>query len=270
MKTGSTAVPRPTLRTTEQIDAMRPAGRLVAEAIQLASAAVRPGVTTGELDRLIAELFSRHGAIPLFKNYPHPQGQMPFPAVTCISVNEEVVHGIPGPRVLQQGDVVKIDTGCKLNGWCGDSAVTVAVGAVPAEVTNLLKATEDSLWLAIRELGRRTWWSEIAGQMQSHIAAAGFAMVEQMVGHGIGRVLHEPPQVPNVTGPKWTKEDFRLEPGLVLAIEPIANQGSKDVKSLNDFWTVATMDGQASAHFEHTVALTPDGPVVLTARQAGH
>ncbi len=269
MKTGAMSAPRPTLRTPAQIEAMRPAGRLVAEALQLAMAAAVPGVTTGELDRLIAALFAKNGAIPLFKNYPHPQGQAPFPAVTCISVNDEVVHGIPGPRILQQGDTVKIDTGCKLNGWCGDSAVTVAVGAVPADVARLLEATEQALLLAIRELGRRTWWSEIAGQMQASVAAAGFSMVEQMVGHGIGRLLHEPPQVPNVTGPKWRKEDFRLEPGLVLAIEPIANQGSKDVKSLRDFWTVATMDGQASAHFEHTVALMHDGPVVLTARPGG-
>lgn len=253
-----------TLRTPEQIEAMRPAGKLVAEALRLAASQVRPGVTTGEIDRQVSELFARHGAIPLFKNYPHAQGKAPFPAATCISVNEEVVHGIPGGRVLVEGDIVKLDTGCKLDGWCGDSAVTVGVGAIAPELEQLLAATRDALALAIREMARPVWWSEIAAAMQAGVAAAGLTMVEQVVGHGIGRMLHEPPPVPNVANPQWKKQDFRLERGIVLAIEPIVTQGRPELKCLADQWTLSTVDGRASAHFEHTVALTAAGPRILT------
>jgi len=242
---------------------MRKAGLVVWEAHQTARALVRPGVTTGEIDAAIEQCFREHGAIPLFKGVP---GKIPFPAVTCISVNEEVVHGIPGKRALREGDIVSIDTGCKLDGWCGDSAVTYAVGKVSAEVQRLLDVTSGVLELAIELMGTSRRWSEVAGAMATYVRRAGFSVVENFVGHGIGREMHEEPQVPNFQSPQLRRSgDFALEPGLVIAVEPMVNIGGKHVKSLPDHWTQATADGKPSAHFEHTVAITDKGPYILTA-----
>jgi methionyl aminopeptidase len=240
---------------------MREAGKLVAEALRLARDMTRPGVTTAEIDRAVEELYQSRGAVPLFKGYP---GRVPYPAVTCISLNEQVVHGIPGPRAIQAGDLVKIDTACKLNGWCADAAICVLVGEVAPEVRRLVQVTYEALDIAIREIGRKRWWSEVAALMQQHVRAAGFSMVEKFVGHGIGRVMHEPPQVPNYVSPQTRQTDFRLTPGLVLAIEPMVNMGRKEVIELADHWTVITRDRLPSAHCEHTVALTPEGVEVLT------
>ncbi|MFO0864758.1 MAG: type I methionyl aminopeptidase [Gemmataceae bacterium] len=197
-----------------------------------------------------------------FKGYPGPK--VPFPAVTCISINEQVVHGIPGPREIREGDIVKIDTACKLNGWCADAAVSLPVGEVRPERRRLVEVAEQVLQIAIEEFGKRKWWSEVAGRMQRHAEAAGYSVVDQYVGHGIGRVMHENPQVPNYVSRDMKKHDFRLEPGLVLAVEPMVNMGGRDTRVLSDHWTVVTKDGMPSVHVEHTLALTANGVEIIT------
>lgn len=251
-----------TLRSTREIGLIREAGLLVFEAHRKAGRLIRPGVTTAEIDAVVEQFFAEHGAIPLFKGVP---GKVPFPAVTCISVNEEVVHGIPGPRKLIEGDIVSIDTGCKLNGWCGDAAVTHAVGRVTEKIRRLLEVTAGALSMAIELMGKRSLWSEVAAEMEAYVKEAGFSVVENFVGHGIGRQMHEEPQVPNFVSPQFRRNgDFRLEPGLVIAVEPMVNAGTKKVRSLSDHWTQVTQDGRPSAHFEHTIAMTVDGPLVMT------
>jgi len=255
---------RPELKSQRELGFMREAGKVVAAALRLARELTRPGIKTGEIDYAIEEHYRRHNAQPLFKNYPGPK--VPFPAVTCISVNEQVVHGIPGQRALKEGDIVKIDTACKLNGWCADAAVTLPVGEIRPELQRLIKVAWETLQIAIDEMGRRRWWSEVALRMQQHVERAGFSVVTQYVGHGIGRIMHEAPQVPNYVNHEVKKHDFRLEPGLVLAVEPMVNLGRKsDVDVLRDHWTVVTRDRLPSAHVEHTVAVTADGVKILTA-----
>ena len=245
---------------------MRRAGLVVWGAHQRARELVRPGATTGEIDAAVEDYFQRVGAVPLFKGVP---GKVPFPAVCCISVNDEVVHGIPGPRVLREGDVVSIDTGCSLGGWCGDSAYTHPVGAVDADVRRLLDCTSGVLDLAIGLMAKHSRWSTVAAEMATYVRDHGFSVVENFVGHGIGRSMHEDPQVPNFCTPAFRRNhDFALEPGLVIAVEPMVNMCSKKVRVLGDHWTQSTVDGRYSAHFEHTVAITPEGPRVLTAPPA--
>jgi methionyl aminopeptidase len=241
---------------------MRRAGLLVWEAHRRLAERVRPGVTTGELDAMVERLFADHGAVPLFLNYP---GEVPFPAVTCISVNEEIVHGIPGDRVLRDGDIVGIDTGCRLDGWCGDAAVTHPVGEISDEARRLLDVTQGVLGLAIELLAEKSRWTDVASEMSAYVHDHGFSVVDEFVGHGIGREMHEDPQIPNFATAEFREHgDFRLTEGLTLAIEPMINVGTKNVKVLQDKWTAVTADGKLSAHFEHTVALTRDGPRVLT------
>jgi methionyl aminopeptidase len=250
-------------KSPRELEMMRKAGLLVWEAHQLAAAAVRPGVTTAEIDTIVERFFQQHRAAPLFKGVP---GRVPFPAVTCISINEEVVHGIPGPRRLKEGDIVKIDTGCKVAGWCGDAALTHPVGRIDPEVRRLLDVTQATLNLAIRLMGTKSLWSEVAAEMEAFVKKSGFCVVESFVGHGIGREMHEDPQVPNFVSSQLRRGgDFRLQPGLVIAIEPMVNMGTKRVRVRPDHWTQVTADGRQSAHFEHTVAVTEQGPYVLTA-----
>ena len=244
---------------------MREAGKLVARALRLCRELAQPGARTAEINQVVEDFYAQHNAIPLFKNYA-PLGMIPFPAVTCISLNEQVVHGIPGPRMLREGDLLKVDTACRLNGWCADAAITVPIGNVRSERLRLIKVAEESLEIAIEDMGRRRWWSEVAARMQKHVQDAGFRMVEQYVGHGIGQRMHENPQVPNfVTRDLQKRGDFRIEPGLVLAVEPMVNMGRADVEVLGDQWTVVTRDGMPSVHVEHTLAMTSKGVVVLTA-----
>jgi methionyl aminopeptidase len=245
-----------------EIGLMREAGKIVAEAHRLCRSLIKPGIRTIEINQAVEHLYAQRGAVALFKGYP---GRVPFPAVTCISLNEQVVHGIPGSRVIREGDLVKIDTACKLNGWCADAAITVIVGEVRPEWRRLVRVTEEVLKLAITEMGRRKWWSEVALCMQQHAEAAGFSVVQQYVGHGIGRIMHENPQVPNYVNRDVRKHDFRLEPGLVLAVEPMLNMGRADTDTLRDHWTVVTRDGLPSVHLEHTLAITSEGVQVLTA-----
>lgn len=250
------------LRSNREIKQMRQAGLVVWQAHQAVASQVRVGVTTAELDAAVEQVFGAIDAVPLFKGVP---GTIPFPAATCTSVNEEIVHGIPGDRILQAGDIVSVDTGCQVNGWCGDSAQTYAVGEIDPETQQLLDVTSGVLELAIELLDKEPAWSDVARKMQDYVQAAGFSVVRQFVGHGIGREMHEPPQVPNFwseTTPK--SEDFRLRTGLVLAIEPMVAAGSAEVECLEDHWTQVTADRRRSAHFEHTVALTSDGPLRLT------
>ena len=251
------------LRSFREIAHMRKAGLLVWQALQLAGSLVRPGVTTAEIDAAVEEFFEQKHAVPLFKGVP---GRVPFPAVTCISINEEVVHGIPGPRKLVEGDIVSIDTGCKFNGWCGDSAFTFPVGQILPEVQNLLDVTKGTLDLAIELIGTKSLWSEVATEMEKFVKTRGFSVVESFVGHGIGRQMHEDPQVPNYVNNHFRRNgDFRLVPGLVLAVEPMVNMGGKEVQTGTDYWTQITSDRRPSAHFEHTIAITNSGPCVLTA-----
>jgi methionyl aminopeptidase len=253
----------PELKTAREVGLMREAGKLVAQALRLCRAMAQPGVKTLNIDRAVDDLFARHGALPLFKGYPGQK--VPFPASTCLSINEQVVHGIPGQRVLKSGDLFKVDTACKLNGWCADAAATIIVGEVRPEWRRLVRVAEEVLQIAIDEMGRRKWWSEVAMRMQQHAESAGFSVVQQYVGHGIGRIMHENPQVPNFVSREVRKHDFKLEEGLVLAIEPMVNMGRSDVDVLRDHWTVITRDGLPSAHVEHTVAISEGRVVVITA-----
>lgn len=241
---------------------MRAAGQAVAAAHRVAKKLIKPGATTAEVDAAVEQYFVDQGAVPLFKGVP---GKIPFPAVTCMSVNEEVVHGIPGPRVLVEGDILSIDTGCKVDGWCGDAALTHPIGKVEPEVQRLLDVTKGTLDLAIEQMGICSMWSEVARQMAELVQDAGFSVVEEFVGHGIGRGMHEDPQVPNMCTDQFRRNgDFRLEPGLVIAVEPMVNMGTKRVRAMPDHWTQSTTDGEPSAHFEHTIAITKDGPLILT------
>lgn len=249
------------LKSRREIALMREAGQLVAQAHQLAAGLIQPGITTREIDAAIEALFLGHRATPLFKNFP---GKVPFPAVTCISVNEQVVHGIPGSYKLQVGDIVSLDTGAKLNGWCGDAAWTYPVGNVDADSQRLMDTGIETLQTAILGLGTKKRWSEVAQAMMKVVKAQGFSLVEQFVGHGIGRDMHEAPQVANYHNNSVRKDDFEIRPGLVLAVEPMINAGVQAVKILKDHWTAVTKDGRRSVHFEHTIAVTEEGPQLLT------
>jgi methionyl aminopeptidase len=240
---------------------MRKAGLVVWDAHEAMKAAIRPGMTTAELDAIVENLFAQRGAVPLFKGV---QGKIPFPAVTCISVNDAVVHGIPNDRVLVEGDIVSVDTGCKLDGWCADSAWTLAVGKISPLRQKLLDVTEGSLAMAIKLIPTKKRWGEVAAEMAKYVRAAGFSVVEDFVGHGIGRELHEEPKVPNYANAETRQTDFELRPGLVIAVEPMVNIGVQSVKVLPDHWTQVTTDGKDSAHFEHTLAVTKNGVRILT------
>jgi methionyl aminopeptidase len=250
------------LRSSREIQRMREAGSIVAGALALVGKMVKPGMTTGELDQAVETYYERRAVEPLFKGVP---GNPPFPACICASVNEAVVHGIPDGRPLVEGDIVSVDTGCRIDGFCGDAAVTFGVGEVSAVLRSLLDTTQRALEIAIESLPRTKRWFAVAEKMATHVRGRGFSVVERFVGHGIGTDMHESPQVPNFVprgAPK--RGNFRIEPGLVLAIEPMVNVGTKDVIQLDDGWTQVTRDRQPSAHFEHTVAVVDGGVEVLT------
>ncbi len=250
-----------TLKSRREIELMREACQLVARAHRIIAEMIAPGVTTAALDRAVEEFFAAHQAQPLFKGV---EGVVPFPAVTCISVNDQVVHGIPGPYELREGDILSVDTGCRLNGWCGDGAWTYPVGRVDELKLRLLSAGQGALNTAIQGMGTRKKWSQVARQIERSVQRAGFSVVEDFVGHGIGRDMHEDPEVPNYVCEDLAKRDFPIKPGLVVAIEPMVNVGTPEVEVLDDHWTVVTADGAPSAHFEHTVAMTREGPMILT------
>jgi methionyl aminopeptidase len=249
------------LKSRREMKKMAEAGRLVARAHAIAREMCQPGVKTREIDAEIDRLFAEHNATPLFKGFP---GAVPFPAATCISINDVVVHGIPGEQVLRAGDIVSIDTGCRVDGWCGDAAWSYPVGEVDEEKRLLLECGRNTLATAIKAFGTEQKWSQVARRMMGEVRRYKFSLVEQFVGHGIGKEMHEGPQVPNYTNDELEKEDFDLRPGIVLAIEPMINAGTHEIEILADTWTAVTADRQPSVHFEHTVGLTADGPVILT------
>jgi methionyl aminopeptidase len=244
-----------------ELDKMRRVGRLVGEILRDMRKMVAPGVTTLDLDRFAEERTRAAGGIPAFIGVPGPRGA--YKHTICASVNEQVVHGIPNKRPLEEGDVVGVDFGIVLDGYVGDSAVTVPVGAVTDEVKALLKATEESLWEAIDRMRPGNRLNDVGGAVEDYVVPKGYSVVREFCGHGIGRRMHEPPQVPNYRT-RGADGNLILREGLVLAIEPMVNLGRGDVSTLEDGWTVVTKDGKASAHFEHTIAVTEAGPEVLT------
>jgi methionyl aminopeptidase len=248
-------------RSQTELERMREAGRLVGEVLTELAAHVEPGVSTGDLDALAEKRIRQAGATPAFKGYHG------YPAAICASINDEVIHGIPsGRRLLQPGDVISIDVGASLNGYFGDSAVTLPVGQVSEEAATLLRVTEESLFKAIEHVRPGSRVSDIGHAVQQHVEGYGFSVVREFVGHGIGQQMHEEPQVPNYGEPG---RGPRLVEGMVLAIEPMVNAGKPAVKVLADGWTAVTRDGRLSAHFEHTVAVTAGEPWILTERAAG-
>ncbi|MFZ5597009.1 MAG: type I methionyl aminopeptidase [Bacillota bacterium] len=244
-----------TLKTDREIEYMRDAGRITAGALAEIGGMIKPGLTTAELDRAAESFIIAKGARPAFK------GLYGFPATICASVNEQVVHGIPGLRVLENGDIISIDVGAEINGYFGDSAVTFPVGEIDEETRKLLKVTEESLYEGIAQAVEGNRLSDISNSVQSHVEKNGFSVVRDYVGHGIGRSMHEEPQVPNFGRPG---RGPRLKAGMTLAIEPMVNMGTHEVRTLPDNWTVITLDKKKSAHFEHTIAITDDKPVILT------
>ena len=250
-----------TLKTPQETAKMREAGRIVAEILAACRAAVRPGVTTGELDRIAADILKRHGATSNFKGYGVPV-LPPFPGVICTSVNEQLVHGIPGKRRLREGEILSIDAGAIVEGWHADAAVTVPVGQVSAQAAQLISVTEEALRRAIAAavVGKRL--GDIGAAVQRFVEGQGLSVVRNYVGHGIGRAMHEEPQVPNYGAPE---RGLQIKEGLCIAIEPMVNVGGPETRTLPDQWTVVTADGSLCAHFEHTLACTAAGPIVLTA-----
>ena len=243
------------IKNSRELSMMREACIISARALKLAGEAVEPGVTTGEIDRLVRRYIESQGAKPSFLGYGE------FPASTCISVNETVIHGIPDKRVIKAGDIVSIDVGAYFNGYHGDNAATFAAGDISAEAEGLLTATRESLYEGIAQavIGNRI--GDIGSAVQRYVEMRGYSVVRQFVGHGVGTNLHEDPSVPNFGTPGRGQ---RLLPGMTLAIEPMINMGGPEVRILKDGWTTVTQDGKLSAHFEHTVAITQDGPVILT------
>jgi methionyl aminopeptidase len=254
------------IKTPEQIEKMRAAGLLVGQTLELLASSVRVGISTVELDAIAEDHIRSHGGVPSFKGYGHP----PFPASICASVNDEVVHGIPGDRVLAEGDLVSSDCGAIVDGWHGDAAITVPGGEVNADLRRLMEVTEGAMWAGIgaARLGGRV--SDISHAVESHVRAGAsgdrYGILEDYTGHGIGTAMHQPPNVPNYGRPG---RGPKLERGLALAVEPMVTLGTKHTLVAEDDWTIVTADGSWAAHFEHTFTLTPDGAWILTALDGG-
>lgn len=245
------------IKSDDEIAVMRQAGRILAEVLEILVAEVRPGLIVSKLDRMVKEEYDRRGVVPTFLGY------LGYPAHVCVSVNDEIVHGIPGARVLQEGDLVSIDLGVTYQGFVADSALTVGVGRISPEAQQLLEVTYQSLREGIRAARAGARLGEISHAIQSCAESAGYSVVREYVGHGVGREMHEEPQVPNY-GPR--DRGLILRKGMVLALEPMVNVGGWRTKKHDDQWTVSTLDGSLSAHFEHTVAITDGDPEVLTLR----
>ncbi|MBN8194256.1 MULTISPECIES: type I methionyl aminopeptidase [Bacillaceae] len=242
-------------KTPREIEIMRHAGKIVALTHAELQKYISPGITTKELDAIAEKFIRKHDAIPSFKGYNGFRGSI------CASVNNELVHGIPGDRVLKDGDIISIDIGAKYNGYHGDSAWTYPVGTIDDETQKLLDVTEESLFLGLKEAKPGERLSNISHSIQTFVEANGFSIVREYVGHGVGQDLHEDPQIPHYGPPN---KGPRLKPGMVLAIEPMVNAGSRYVRTLSDNWTVVTVDDKMCAHFEHTIAITEDGYEILT------
>ncbi len=254
------------IKSTSELAHMREAGRIVARLLLEMKEHIRPGATTGELDRLAARVLEKHDATSPFYNYPnHIRAHRPFPGMICASINEELVHGIPGKRALKEGDIIKIDCGAVVQGWIADSAWTFPVGNVSPEASRLLAATEGALYatIAAAKAGNRT--GDMAAALQGYVEALDFNVVREYTSHGVGRHLHEDPQVPNY-GPAG--KGPKLRPGMTIAVEPMVLSGSYETRELSDQWTVVARDGNLTAHFEHTIAITDGEPEILTKLQS--
>lgn len=243
------------IKSKNEIDIMREAGKIVAGALEAIRKAIAPGITTAELDKIAEDYIRSKGAIPSFKGY---QG---FPASICASVNAQVIHGIPGPTVLKEGDIISIDIGAIYNGYHGDAARTYPVGAVSPNALKLIKVTEESFYKGLEFAREGYRLSDISHAIQTYVEGHGYSVVKAFVGHGIGQQMHEDPQVPNFGRPG---RGPRLRAGMTLAIEPMVNEGTDEVVTLDDRWTVVTKDGSLSAHYENTIAITSDEPIILT------
>jgi methionyl aminopeptidase len=252
-----------TYRSRTEIECIRRAGRVVTEILAALRTTVRPGITTGELDEIAAKQLQAHGAISNFKGYRPAKGIPPFPGVICASVNDEIVHGIPGKRMLVEGDIISIDFGAIVDGWHGDSAITVPVGAVDQETERLLNVTQEALARGIAAVHPGHRVLDISRAIAEYVESEGCSIVRQYGGHGIGRDLHEDPWIPNYL--ERGQPNPLLRPGMVFCIEPMVNLGGSATRELDDHWTLCTSDGSRSAHFEHTIAVTTEGADILTA-----
>jgi methionyl aminopeptidase len=254
-----------TLRSRREIELIRKAGAVVADVLSKLHEVAKPGVTTGQLDSIASQITARAGAVALFKGVHNPYARIPFPACICASINEQVVHGIPSEAVvLKNGDILSIDFGARLDGYCGDAAVTVAVGQISEDKRKLIDVTKHILDIAIARAKPGVKWSRIAAEMQDYAEQESFSIVKDFVGHGIGKKMHEEPRVPNFVSDELLRCDIVLTEGMVLAVEPMVNAGTSDVRTLQDGWVVVTKDGKCSAHFEHTIAIVKNGCEVLT------
>jgi methionyl aminopeptidase len=246
-----------TLKSERELGLMREAGRIVAEVLSRIREAVAPGVSTAALEAVADEIIiDKYGAVPSFKGY---RG---FPGMVCASINEEIVHGIPGERIMHEGDIVSVDVGVIYNGYHGDAAITVAVGEIDAESQRLMDVTVESLRIGVEAAQAGSWTSDISKAVEGYVEDQGFSVVREYTGHGIGRQMHEDPQIPNYHNRRMGRA--RLRPGMTFALEPMVNAGGWRTRVLEDNWTVVTDDGKRSAHFEHTVAVTSNGPEILT------
>lgn len=248
-------------KSRSDMEKLRRAGQVVADVHKMLLEEIRPGLTTLDLDGWAEERIRRAGAVPTFKGYQ--LGREVFPASLCISVNEEIVHGIPGERVLEEGDVVSVDCGATLDGFVGDSAITVPVGSITEPLQELVTHTRESLYRAIAAAAPGNRLGDVGHAVESYVGPLGYGIVRDFCGHGVGRQMHEEPQVPNYGKPNSGR---RLKPGWCIAIEPMVNMGTDETVTLDDGWTVVTADEQPSAHWEHSVAITEDGPIILTSR----
>lgn len=254
------------IKSADEIAIMREAGRIVARAHQAMREAIRPGVTTAELDKIAETVIRDHGATPTFLNYPKANAPA-FPATITASINHELVHGIPGPRALKEGDIVSLDCGCTYQGFVGDSAYTYGVGEIAPSVQRLLDITEQALYVGIKAAVLPNRTSDVSIAVQNFVEKHGYSVVREYTGHGVGRTMHEEPQVPN-WWPRHARQrgwvTYPLEPGMTFAIEPMVNAGRPETRELGDKWTVVTRDGSLCAHFEHTIAVTEGEPLILT------
>ncbi len=254
------------IKTRREVELMREAGQHVAEILLELRELAEPGIPTSEFDRVATEAIEKRGLESSFLHYG-PGGLPPYPATVCVSVNEEIVHGIPSSRELVEGDILSLDFGTINRGFHGDSAVTIPIGSIDEESQRLLEATRDALYAGVEQMVPGNRLSDIGHAVQTRAEGAGFSVVRQFVGHGVGRILHEPPQIPNYGRPG---RGPRLQPGMVFAIEPMVNVGDELVRMLEDEWTAVTADGSRSAHFEHTVLIKDDGPEILTRIAGSH
>ncbi len=246
------------IKSDKELEYMRRAGRIVALTHRLLEEHIRPGITTKELDDIAHDFITSQGAIPAFKGYNG------FPASICTSVNEEVVHGIPGPIQLKEGDIISIDIGAVVSGYHADAAKTFGVGSISAKAKDLIKVTRECFYDGIKHARKGNRLSDISHAIQTYVEERGYSVVRDYVGHGIGQDMHEDPQIPNFGKPG---RGPRLQPGMTLAIEPMVNAGTYEVRTLNDNWTVVTLDNQLSAHYEHTIAITDHEPEILTTEE---